>query len=707
MFTQLVGKSTQPVWVVVDANVDDYQTLVKGVLEGAKVFVLDTNRDGVEQIAELFETAVVPPQSLHIVSHGAPGTLQLGNSELSLSTLKGYTQQVKSWAAKNILLYGCNVAAGDAGEEFMTQLNTLTGASIAASTTLVGSAGLGGNWHLDATTHDQPAELAITPEVTACYSSVLADLPDVNQIFTLNGAALRQDEDEILLVPDAEDQSGDAFSTARIDFNLSWDFTFELFFGNNDNGADGIGFVLHNDPAGANAEGDFGEGLGIAGVENSIAIEFDTFQNSNLDDPTADHTAFILDPESDELDHGKAGNEATNLPNIEDGAFHEVVVSWNANTNTLSYTFDGNPIDSITRDVINADFGGEDLIFWGFGASTGNSTNEHRVRVEDFNGRLVDPNGNDIINTDPNSGKTSSGPMVFQFNQFVRFEEIDEGRPYQGNNAAYSEEVYLLSNPDVKAAVDSGIFTSGFQHFSQFAASEGRSPLPLDLEIGGLSIASLFDETYYLSQNPDIAAAVANGGFVYGYEHFVHFGIDEGRDPSYYYDEALYLTNNTDVQAAVDSGAFSSGLEHYLQFGHIENRVASELFDPDDYLLNNPDIAAAVSNGTFASGFDHYIEFGAAEGRLSTLLYEEAFYLQQNTDVAAAVAAGAFQSGFDHYISFGQGEGRDPGPLFDESVYLDCNPDVAAAVSTGAFSSGMEHYFRNGRHEGRIAVAVA
>ncbi|MEG4219819.1 DUF4347 domain-containing protein [Microcoleus sp. Pol12A6] len=33
----------------------------------------------------------------------------------------------------NLLLYGCNVAAGDAGEEFITRLHKLTGAQIAAT----------------------------------------------------------------------------------------------------------------------------------------------------------------------------------------------------------------------------------------------------------------------------------------------------------------------------------------------------------------------------------------------------------------------------------------------------------------------------------------------------------------------------------------------------------------------------------------------
>ncbi|MEM6433456.1 MAG: hypothetical protein AAF773_06315, partial [Cyanobacteria bacterium P01_D01_bin.115] len=256
-------------------------------------------------------------------------------------------------------------------------------------------------------------------------------------------------------------------------------------------------------------------------------------------------------------------------------------------------------------------------------------------------------------------------------------------------------------------AANSPVFT--FEQFAQFQAIDNgqlaasNSPF-LDVEIGNLQLAELFDETEYLAENADVAAAVNGGAFATGFDHFVRFGINEGRSPSAYFDEAFYLAQNADVAAAVENGNVSSGLAHYLNFGHLENRDPSALFDASDYLLNNPDVAAAVDSGALASGFEHFIEFGDDEGRLSTLLFEEAFYLQQNADVAAAVQAGAFDSGFEHFISFGQKENRDPSNFFDEATYLDSNADVAAAVQAGAFSSGFEHFALFGRTEGRVAV---
>ncbi|MEM7647917.1 MAG: Ig-like domain-containing protein [Cyanobacteria bacterium P01_A01_bin.70] len=224
-----------------------------------------------------------------------------------------------------------------------------------------------------------------------------------------------------------------------------------------------------------------------------------------------------------------------------------------------------------------------------------------------------------------------------------------------------------------------------------------------NIEVGGLRLAPLFDETDYLNDNPDVAAAVQQGVYNYGFEHFVLFGIKEGRAPSDWFDADYYLAQNADVAAAVSRGE-TTAIEHFLLFGHLENRDPSAAFDASDYLLNNPDVKAAVDAGLIDSAFEHYLESGAEEGRQSGLLFDESFYLAQNLDVAAAVQTGAFALGLYHFLSFGQVEGRDPSAAFDQSAYLANNGDVAAAVAAGGFASGFEHYVLFGRAEGRVAV---
>ena len=69
--------------VFLDAGVSDYQTLQAGVIPGVATVILSPNKDGIEQISAFVQQN---PQitSIHIVSHGVPGCLYLGNGQLNL-----------------------------------------------------------------------------------------------------------------------------------------------------------------------------------------------------------------------------------------------------------------------------------------------------------------------------------------------------------------------------------------------------------------------------------------------------------------------------------------------------------------------------------------------------------------------------------------------------------------------------------------------
>jgi D-arabinose 1-dehydrogenase-like Zn-dependent alcohol dehydrogenase len=141
-------RQTATTIVFIDAFLSDYHTLQAGIIEGVKTVIISPNQDGIEQISQILQQH---PHitTIHILSHGAPGCLYLGNSQLNLTNIHNYTQQLQQWQPQNILLYGCNVAAGDAGEEFIHKLHQITTATISASTTKTGNAALGGNWQLE------------------------------------------------------------------------------------------------------------------------------------------------------------------------------------------------------------------------------------------------------------------------------------------------------------------------------------------------------------------------------------------------------------------------------------------------------------------------------------------------------------------------------------------------------------------------------
>ncbi len=174
------------------------------------------------------------------------------------------------------------------------------------------------------------------------------------------------------------------------------------------------------------------------------------------------------------------------------------------------------------------------------------------------------------------------------------------------------------------------------------------------------------------------------------------------------YNESFYLANNPDIQQAVNAGIFTSGLSHFQQFGLGEGRVqVSPFYDEATYLQNNPDVRTAVTNGTLISGLQHFIQLGEAEGRFSiSPVWNESTYLSLNPDVAGAVSSGLLASGLQHFLALGNAEGRLGGPStsqtpagFNESAYLAINADVRTAVESGILSSGLAHYQSFGQFE--------
>jgi hypothetical protein len=160
--------------LIIDAGVADAQTLISGAVAGAEIYQLSTDQDGIAQI-----TALLAGQhdiaSLQIVSHGKSGGLRLGESWLDLPNLPRYVNQLKSWgqaltADADILLYGCNVAAGETGRSFVNLLTQMTGADIAASDDLTGNAALGGNWDLEVRSGRIDSVLGIEPYILNTYT---------------------------------------------------------------------------------------------------------------------------------------------------------------------------------------------------------------------------------------------------------------------------------------------------------------------------------------------------------------------------------------------------------------------------------------------------------------------------------------------------------------------------------------------------------
>ncbi|MEG3959227.1 FG-GAP-like repeat-containing protein, partial [Microcoleus sp. herbarium2] len=171
--------------VILDPTIPDSHHIASGIKPGTATYILKSQPDAVEQIATILaqHTDIT---ALHIISHGDPGSLYLGTTELNSSNCENYTQQLQQWRNSlsdnaNIILYGCNSAAGDRGHKFLTQLHQLTGANIAANPTTTGNSQLGGNWDIPQLIPPSPEKpkLALTETTLKTYSGVLGFAPQV------------------------------------------------------------------------------------------------------------------------------------------------------------------------------------------------------------------------------------------------------------------------------------------------------------------------------------------------------------------------------------------------------------------------------------------------------------------------------------------------------------------------------------------------
>ena len=247
--------------------------------------------------------------------------------------------------------------------------------------------------------------------------------------YSLVGMANESSVGTYTLTNDLGWQNGSVWNTNKIDLQQSFEVYFELYLGSHDDGADGITFTLQQQ--GTNAGG-AGGGIGATGIKPSLIIEFDTYQNSDYADPSYDHIAIekngVADHTSSNLLAGPVQASSTTL-DIEDSKWHKGLVKWNANTQSIDIYFDCVLRLHYSNDIVSTIFGQNPLVYYGFTASTGGSTNEQKVGGFQFQHKAnidssicagdslcIDLSGQLSYNWQPNyaiSSTTSAKPILF------------------------------------------------------------------------------------------------------------------------------------------------------------------------------------------------------------------------------------------------------------------------------------------------------
>ena len=265
-----------------------------------------------------------------------------------------------------------------------------------------------------------------------------------------------------------------------------------------------------------------------------------------------------------------------------------------------------------------------------------------------------------------------------------------------------------------------------------------------------LDYSSVFDADYYLNKYPDVNEW-ANGSKDKALDHFINYGMSEGRRGSEAFDVQSYYNEYPDLRAAFGTD-LASYYSHYLMYGKKEGRHATgcsklkgaatkaggvdyaPVYDPEYYLSRNGDVEKAFTKSTYggvtmvddSAVLRHFINYGMSEGRRGSEAFDVQSYYNEYPDLRAAFGTD-LASYYSHYLMYGKKEGRhatgcsklkgaatkaggvDYAPVYDPEYYLSRNGDVEKAFTKSTYggvtmvddSAVLRHFINYGMSEGR------
>ncbi|MCS7466146.1 putative Ig domain-containing protein [Stieleria sp. ICT_E10.1] len=229
---------------------------------------------------------------------------------------------------------------------------------------------------------NKPPTIISTP-INASVVSPSFDFDDFTNTngLTLNGRATTVDQ-RLRLVRGEFGTEGSAFSSERVSVRNGFVSEFEFRV---DPGPDGFAFVIQNDSA--SSSGGTGGNLGYGQIANSLAIEFDTFNNGSgfgIFDPSDNHISVIsAGREPNNSSHTYALANVTPPFNIDDGQIHQARIEYVPGN--LKLFVEGSISPLIDLDVDLENILGTSLVddrgraFVGFSAGNGTRFSIHEI----------------------------------------------------------------------------------------------------------------------------------------------------------------------------------------------------------------------------------------------------------------------------------------------------------------------------------------
>jgi hypothetical protein len=240
--------------------------------------------------------------------------------------------------------------------------------------------------------HTPVGDASLPFEVFPATAVDFTDFSDLSAL-TLNGATATLGNpvsfggQDVLRLTDDYNQGGSAFLTDTIDLEVgglpasfSTAFEFQItdpggISDSDGSGADGLVFVVQTV---ASSVGGGGSGIGYAGIDPSVAVEFDTFYNSGTDD-TGNEVGISLDGNLNSVVKAPVTTRMNN------GAVWYAWVDYDGDAGQLEVRLSETPTRPATA---LATYGldlpaqlGQSAAYVGFTSGTGSASGDHDIRA--------------------------------------------------------------------------------------------------------------------------------------------------------------------------------------------------------------------------------------------------------------------------------------------------------------------------------------
>lgn len=300
----------------------------------------------------------------------------------------------------------------------------------------------------------------------------------------------------------------------------------------------------------------------------------------------------------------------------------------------------------------------------------------------------------------------------------------------------FNVNVYRNRYKDLRQAYGNN-YKAYYMHYINYGKQEGRTATGSAVITDGITVyngvdyASVYDYSFYIKNNPDIASAYPNDDMA-ALAHFINYGMAEGRQGSAEFNVFSYYNKYADLRAAYGHN-WKSYYMHYLQYGKREGRIGTgtavlqgttvyngidyaAVYDYNFYVAAYPDIKAAYGMDDVAA-LAHFVNYGMAEGRQGCSGFDVNSYRLRYKDLRINYG-NDLKAYYIHYLNYGFREGRvatgqvdridgvtvyngvDYSPIYDYNFYIAAYPDVKAAYGIDD-AAVLAHFVNYGMAEGR------